>query len=76
MRLGFRDNLQVVNDLAIAKIGFIAFARFSDFMAECAIVFEVGLDVAFSGGNYGCEEVAHDYLLLGACAFLNAIAGP
>jgi len=76
MRLGFRDNLQVVNDLAVAQVCDATFACFSDFMAERMVILEARLNVPLSGGNYGCEEVAHDYLLLGACAFLKAIAGP
>lgn len=76
MRLGFRDNLQVVNDLAVAQVCDASFTGFCDFVAERVVILEARLNVAFSGWDCWSEEVAHDYLLLGCCAFLNAIAGP
>jgi hypothetical protein len=60
MRLGFRDNLQVVNDIAVAQVCDATFACFSNFMAERMVILETGLDVSLCCGNCGCEEVAHD----------------
>ena len=73
MRLGFRDNVQVVNDLAVAQVCDATFARLSDFMAERMVILEARLNVAFSGWDCWSEEVAH---ARGCCAFLNAIVGP
>ena len=61
MRLGFCHNLLVVEDLAVAKIDGVSFARFCDFIAKRMVILEAALNVVFRCGD--CWSMgAHDYL--------------
>ena len=51
MRLGFCHNLLVVEDLAVAKIDGVSFARFCDFMAKRMVILEAALNVVFRCGD-------------------------
>ena len=65
MRLGFCHNLLVVEDLAVAKIDGVSFARVRDFIAKRMVILEAALNVVFRCGDCGSMEVAHAWLPLG-----------
>lgn len=64
----------IVDQLAIAKIGFIAFAGLADFVGESLRLAAARLQIGFSGlgvgeGGHGCGQKTTQRATYGCCAW-------